>query len=307
MDNSMTFDQFCLAFNSESICIEAFYAARWSNGFICPKCMNQDHYVIGSRRLPLYQCISCHTQTSLISGTIIEGSRTPLRLWFQAIFLHSQPGGISAKNLASIIGTTYKTAWLICHKIRHAMTCVDSQELLGGLVRVNWGNYGSPYNPSIFRHHQEHPLLVGASIDTSGEFRHLKIKQVHDKHLQHSHITLYATDIFAKHHVDPAAKEIIVINQKYSRNRIKPLIQISLRASRWINKTFKGIGPKHLQSYLDQFCYEYNMRKQNNNFFDALLNACSITPVITYPELIMREDNSAIFKKRYLEQFRNAS
>jgi transposase-like protein len=307
MNETVTFEQFCRQYDNEENCINTLFNTRWPDGFRCPRCSHQYFYLITSRRLPLYECSSCHAQTSLIAGTIMEGSRTPLRLWFQAIFLHSQPEGISATHLTSVIGTTYKTAWLICHKIRHAISHADSDELLSGLVRVNWGNYGNPYNPTIFRHHQEHPLLVGASLDLNGKFTHLKIKKVQDQHLQDSHVTLYASHAFKSQHVNPEAAEVIVVNQKFSINRCRPLIAICSQAAYWINDTFKGIGPKHLQSYLDQYCYGYNMSFKSNDLFISLLQHCAITPVLTYPLLIMRENHSLQYKIRYLEQLRKAS
>lgn len=297
-----TFEQFCTQYDNDENCISALFAARWPSGFSCPRCTHGYFYLISSRKIPLYECRSCHTQTSLIAGTIIEGSRTSLKKWLQAIYLHSQPEGLSAKHLASIIGTTYKTAWLICHKIRQAMSHADSSELLAGIVRVNWGNYGTPYNPTVFRHYQEQPLLVGASLDTNGDITHLKIKKVLDQHLQDNHITTYAGHLFKSKHVDHEATDVIVINQKFSRNRSKPLIRKCIQASQWINDIFKGIGPKHLQSYLDQFCYGFNHTGRSNQPFAALLHQCSITPVLTYPHLITRENHTESFRNRYLFQ-----
>ncbi|WP_372663064.1 transposase [Cohnella sp.] len=307
MHETLTFEQFCQQFEKEEDCVQALFAARWPGGFSCPRCTHQHFYEIRSRKMPLYECRSCHTQTSLIAGTIMAGSRTPLKLWFLAMFLHAQPEGLSATHLTSIIGTTYKTSWLICHKIRHAMSHADSHELLSGLVRVNWGNYGNPYNPTVFRHHQEQPLLVGASLGANGEFTQLKIKQVLDEHLQDNHISTYAGHVFKGQHVDPDALEVIIVNQKFSMNRFRPLIKICLQASQWINEIFKGIGPKHLQSYLDQFCFGYTRTKRSNNLFAVLLQQCSITPVLTYPHLIMRENNSSQYKNRYLYQLSKVS
>lgn len=307
MIDDMAFEQFCHKFDSEETCIQALFETKWPGGFLCPKCTNQHYYLILTRRLPLYECSLCHAQTSITAGTIMERSRTPLKRWFQAIFLHAQPGGVNATHLASIIGTTYKTSWLICHKIRQAMSQADSTELLNGLVHVNWGNYGTPYNPTVFRHHQEHPLLVGASYDLIGEITQLKIKQVHDQYLQDNHITAYAGQVFKNQHVNPDTTDVLIVNQKYSRNRFRPLIKICLQAAQWINDIFKGIGSKHLQSYLDQFCYSNNWTKRSKNMFAVLLHHCLMTPALTYPLLISRENHSLLFKNRYLNQLRNVS
>lgn len=308
MANTLTFELFCQQFRDEEVCIQALFSSRWPNGFCCPHCAHRHFYLICSRKLPLYECRSCHVQTSLIAGTIMEGSRTPLSRWFQALFLHSDPQGLSATRLASIINTTYKTAWLICHKIRHAMTSEDSRTLLTGLVRVNWGVYGRPYNPTIYRHPQEHPLLAGASIGSDNRMVQLKIKQVPNEHLVYDRITPWGSRIFTNQHVDPVNSDIIIVIQKFSRHRYRPLIQICERASQWINDTFQGIGAKHLQSYLDQFCYGFNITQRNNHCsFETLLSHCASTRTIKYPMLVNRDNPSSQNKNNFIEVMRKVS
>ena len=68
----------------------------------------------------------------------MSGSRTSLMKWFTAIFLVSQPEhGINAVALSRIIHVTYKTAWLILHKIRHTCSMFDQKSPLSGVVQVN--------------------------------------------------------------------------------------------------------------------------------------------------------------------------
>lgn len=307
VDATLDFEAFCKQYNNEEVCIEALYSIRWPEGFFCPRCAHQQYYLIKSRKLPLYECRSCRVQTSLISGTIFEGTRTLLEHWFQAIFLHAQPQGISATRLSTIIGTTYKTAWLICHKIRHTMSQFDRQELLTGLVRVNWGVYGKPHNPTVFRHPQEQLLLTGASISQSGQFTYIKIKRVSDEYLQDNHIAISGGRAFTSHHVDPAAREVIVINQKFSRDRSIPLIHLCRKTAQWINDTFSGIGSKHLQSYLDQFCFGFNMTNRSQNIFSVLLQLSALTPTIKYPTLILRENLSPQHRRNYMMLLQRAS
>ena len=46
------------------------------------------------------RCRSCRARTSLTAGTIFEGTRKPLRLWFLAMwFVTSQKNGVSALGL----------------------------------------------------------------------------------------------------------------------------------------------------------------------------------------------------------------
>ncbi|WP_407644660.1 transposase [Cohnella cholangitidis] len=281
--------------------------ARWPDGFCCPRCSHRQYYLIRSRKHPLYECRDCHAQTSLTAGTILEGSRTPLKLWFQALYLHSLPQGVSATKLASIIGTTYKTAWLICHKIRHAMSNAESKDYLSGLVRVNWGVYGRPYNPTVYRHPQEQPLLAGGSIDINERIIRLKIKKIADNHLIHDRITTAASHAFIAQYVDPTTTDLTIVTQKFSRNRYNALIILCNRASNWINHTFNGIGPKHLQSYLDQYCFIFNLLQKSENIFSFLVQHCTATPTIKYPDLINRENYSKHHKLNYINQLKDVS
>ncbi|MFC4598995.1 hypothetical protein [Cohnella hongkongensis] len=240
----------------------------------------------------------------------MEKSRTPIRLWLLALFLHSTPQGISAVRLASIIGTTYKTAWLICHKIRHAMSHADKDKLLTGLVRINFAQYGRPYNPTVYRHPQEQPLLIGASMSGQGEFTYIKIKQAVEE-CSYPHLTCPLNKHpFLKKHVSPDAPEVIAVTLKFSKDRNIRLLQLCQRASNWINYTFNGIGPKHLQAYMDQFCFQYNYaarQHQQPSAFESLLRMASSAPVLTYPNLIRRPNIQPKLRAQYRNLLKEAS
>ena len=49
--------------------------------------------------------------------------------------------------------------------------------------------------------------------------------------------------------------------------------------------TFHGISRKHLQSYLDEFCYRFNRRQWEDELFDRLVTACATSSGVTYSEL----------------------
>lgn len=49
--------------------------------------------------------------------------------------------------------------------------------------------------------------------------------------------------------------------------------------------TYHRFGQKHLQAYLDEFCYRLNRRFWENQLFDRLLSACIDYETITYGQL----------------------
>jgi transposase-like protein len=122
------FEQFQHCFATEEACAEALWAARWPNGFQCPRCHGSRSYPIKSRRL--YECADCRYQVSLIAGTVFENSRTPLTKWFLALYMISLPTGISAVSLQKMLQVTYKTAWTIGTKLRYAMSQDSDSQLL---------------------------------------------------------------------------------------------------------------------------------------------------------------------------------
>lgn len=277
------FEAFCGRYQNEEDCIRALYDAKWPNGFRCPLCQHTQFYLISTRRLPLYECRSCRAQISLTAGTIMEGSRTPLRLWFQAIYLQTQPHCINALQLSTMIGVTYKTAWLICHKIRYAMGCAESQRILTGIVRVSDSVYCKRMYASFDWHKQEQPLLIGTSDTGDGDIGYVKIKLQSKIPLRDKYDCPDPMP-FIKKYVDPDVASNVILTRRYGKNMNKELAWMGNTVTWWIGRVFRGIGPKHLQAYLDQFCFLQN--QHSSSLFETLLSCTASTQRITYQTLV---------------------
>ena len=85
-----------------------------------------------------FQCADCRHQTSLTSGTLLEKTHKPLKMWFRAVFeISTRRTGISAKDLQRIMGFgSYKTAWSWLHKLRAALVRPE-REPLGPFVQMD--------------------------------------------------------------------------------------------------------------------------------------------------------------------------
>jgi transposase-like protein len=271
----MSFEQFMSHFSSEDHCIQYIFHLKWPKGFICPKCSHRHAYITKTRRLPLYECGQCRYQASLTSGTIMEGSRTELYKWLLAIFLVSRTDeGTTATGLSSLIQVTYKTAWLILHKIRSMIQNSDTQNPLSGSVRIHSAIYGRPFNPSVHRHPQEHLLLVGSSSSEACESNYLKIKHVQLPTPMDRHISRNEIHTFRKQHIETDTQNVEIVTGFYTPKRLRPLLEIARQASNWINHTFHSLGTKHLQAYLDEFCYRRNLTTRNISIFVHLSQLC---------------------------------
>src|SRR3954466_64206 len=149
------------------------FGKRWPDGFRCPGCGHDKAWELGRGTL-LVECASCHCQTSVTAGTVLHRSHLPLKLWFLAAWLvATHRNGMSARRLGRQPGPgSYKTAWLLLRKLRHAM--VDPErEPLAGLVEVDetslsFRTKDGPVAAKPGRSH-EGKLLVAGAVEIVGK------------------------------------------------------------------------------------------------------------------------------------------
>jgi hypothetical protein len=218
----------------------------------------------------------------------MEGSPTPLLKWFLALYLISRENlKTNATELSRIIQVTYKTGWLILHKIRHAMGKADAEVQLSGHVSVTSAIYGTQPNSHTFaRLPQESPALVGASVNNQFEPEYVKIKLVPDTHLREKEIILSGMEAFTEENVEENATTDYVI-KRYAPLNQRPIYSLFKASRNWIYTTFHGLGKRHLQAYLNEFCYRMNMKlSKSTSVFAELARLCISTKPITYWKLI---------------------
>ncbi|NEW05030.1 IS1595 family transposase [Paenibacillus sp. SYP-B3998] len=284
---TMSLEQFQMAYSTEEACIDYIFQSKWPDGFICPRCQHRQAYVTNTRRLPLYECSHCRHQTSLTAGTLMEGSRTELHKWLLALFLISRTDkSINAVELSKLIQVTYKTAWLILHKIRLTIQKADQKTPLSGSIRINSAVYGRPFNPSTHKHPKEHLLLVGSSLNERGESTYLKLKFITPNHPRERHIPRSELISFNNTHIQSPSKHIETVTGLYSPKRTRPLMTFASKASSWLNETFHGIGAAHLQTYLAEFCYRFNLSIKNTPIFSHLSHLCFSNPTLNCSQAV---------------------
>ncbi len=131
-----TIAAFFKRFPDEETCLRHLFEARFGQDFSCPKCARPSKWFrIKAERA--YSCQWCGHHLHPTVGTPFEKTRTPLQLWFYAIFLFTTTrNGVAAKELERQLGVTYKTAWRMADLIRKHMADVDGDDMLGGFGRV---------------------------------------------------------------------------------------------------------------------------------------------------------------------------
>src|SRR5216683_3587519 len=107
-------------YRDEAACIAALAELRWPKGFVCPGCARRLAYQLAARPR-VFECAGCGRQHSVTAGTVFHRTRTPLRKWFAA-------------------------AWLMAHKLRHALS-ERAEYPLDGLLEIDESYYGGRGKP----------------------------------------------------------------------------------------------------------------------------------------------------------------
>jgi transposase-like protein len=176
---------------------ETLESILWPAGPICPHCsargddvtrLNGEGGAKGKKHRPgLFQCNSCRQQFTVTVGTIFEDSHVPLRKWLMAFaLLCSAKKGISALQLQRELDLgTYRTAWHMAHRIRHAMSREPlAGMLLKGQVEVDETyvggkprpEAGQPRNATRGRGTKKTPVV--ALVERNGRVRARKVERV---------------------------------------------------------------------------------------------------------------------------------
>jgi transposase len=136
MSKPQTIRQFFQQFPDDETCLQHLFNVRFGQGFECPKCERPSNwYRIKAERA--YSCQWCGHHLHVTVGTPFEQTRTPLQLWFYAIFLFTTTrNGVAAKELQRQLGVTYKTAWRMADLIRTHMADVDGEAMIGGIGKA---------------------------------------------------------------------------------------------------------------------------------------------------------------------------
>ena len=135
-------------FRNEDAAIRHLESLRWPNGAACPHCGGAEPFrlkagpkVPGKRqaRKGLWKCAACRKQFTVKVGTIFEQSHIPVSKWLLALhLLASSKKGMSAHQFHRMLGVTYRSAWFMAHRLRHAMaTDAGIFQKLSGTVEVD--------------------------------------------------------------------------------------------------------------------------------------------------------------------------
>lgn len=140
---------------SDEEAFNTFRRLRWpetDGEAVCPRCGGTEPYPFEVKGRKLWKCRDCVHQFSVTSGTVFANRKLPLRTYLEAIALFViNAKGENAIQMSHRLDVAYKTAWVLCHKIREVMADELRDVQVGGddrSVEVDGAYIGGSIRPA---------------------------------------------------------------------------------------------------------------------------------------------------------------
>jgi transposase-like protein len=289
-----TRNQFDAEFSNDDVCLEQLKEMRFPGGVkFCVKCeQDRKHYRVKGRTA--YACDHCGNHIYPLAGTIFEKSTTPLRIWFQAMFLMgSTRCGISAKQIQRETGVTYKTAWRMFRQIRSLLSEPDMQ-LEGEEVEVDEAYFGGKRKNGGGRRlrndkGEKVKSAVVGMVERQGRVRASVVPDTKSGTLLSAvreHVMPSST-IFTDEYLSYDGIQHMKAGYKHKRinHSTKVYVMGDVHTNtiegfwslvkRGIGGVYHQVSHKYLQTYLDEYSFRYNRRDQGNLIFTSILQRVS--------------------------------
>jgi transposase-like protein len=282
--------EFFKRFPDEGSCWAELVRIRWPKGRACPSCSKAMGFVQTRR---VFQCNRCRKQVSVTAGTVFHQSHVPLQKWFWAIFLMATSSkGISMLNLQKHLGIkSYRSVWLMGHKIRQAMLQREGLYKLKGTVQVDHIKVGtqSLEDRRKRREVRQSQFLMGVQEGATKDyprfvtfeqlatgFKEEVLPALAKRIAKGSKLKSDAAGAF-----EQAKKEGYDVKQipfatrpEEAKDHLKWIHWLTTNLKRGLMSTYHGCFPKYRKAYLAEFAYRFNRRHWPYQAFDRLLVAC---------------------------------
>ena len=279
-------------FSTEESCREYLSKMRWIEGIRCPRCGCGKNWPLGKG---LFQCSGCDYKMSVTAGTIFEGTRKPLTLWFRAIWhLTSQKSGASALGMQRVLGLgSYETAWVWLHKLRRAMVR-PGRDNLSGFVEVDETYIGGEKPGKRGRGAFGKVLVVIAAETHEDAIGRIRLRRVSDASAASLEAAIQETvelgsviftdgwrgynnlETLGYHH------EVVRQEADTGNNMLPHCHRVASLIKRWLMGTYQGsLSHKHLDYYLDEYTFRFNRRTSRHRgklFYRLIQQAVIIKP-----------------------------
>lgn len=283
--------EFFARFPNDEACLEHVMSVRYGLRHTCGKCgvVDATFHRLANRKA--YACAHCGNHVYPCAGTVFQDSKTPLTVWFYAIYLFvTTRHGVSGKELQRQLGVTYKTAYRIGMQIRKLIGSVDEFQALSGHVEIDETFVGGRIARTAGKPRDNKTIVMGmkerggrmvteiipdttqatlrkvvlenvapASIVSTDEWRGYNLLKADG--YEHGKVR-HMQDEWAK--TDP---------ETGVRHHVQTVESFWSLFKRSVKSTHIHVSQKHMQTYLDEFSFRSNHRAKGNAMFDLLIGA----------------------------------
>jgi transposase-like protein len=298
-------------YSDEQTCIDTLAALRWPDGQVyCTGCgeIGNTIWLANQKR---WKCRGCKKQFSVKVNTIFQDSPIGLDKWMVAVWMLANcRNGVSSYEIMRTIGVSQKCTWHMLHRIRLAMTDRMADKLggngpiecdetfVGGKVknmhknrRVKGLNYSAGNGKTIVMGMLERGGKVRARVIADRKLHNMQPLMDENIH-PGSHVI---TDEHANYPIIAGENDLVheIINhiEGYVRGHIHTngIENFWSCLKRGLNGTYISVEPYHLDRYVDEQVFRFNLRKKHTDLsrFKAVLKDV-VGRRLTYAELTGR-------------------
>lgn len=286
---------FMCRFSNDEKCKEYLAEIKWANGFRCSKCCNDTHWD-NKKDSFVKVCTNCRHIESVTSNTLFHKVKFGLRKAFLIIFeMSTTTKSCSALVMAKKYGINRKTSWLFMHKVRKAMAssaqyplkecCEVDEALFGGKVSGKRGRGAlKKKKVSIVIEKTKTGGISRAYAMRIADFSATELRKIFDAHIDKSSETI-DTDKW-KGYVPFMGEWNIIQTKSRPGENFNLMHRFIQQLKGWLRGIHHHASEKHIQGYLDEYCYRFNRHGSKNTIFQNLMDRMVMHKPVSYKLLL---------------------
>lgn len=276
----------CEIFPTEDDCIQHLERVRWHDKPVCPYCKS-----LKITSMPIqerHHCNNCNTSFSVTVGTIFHHTHLALQKWFlAACLILNAKKGVSARQLGRDLHVNKDTAWRIAMKIREAMTQREQRELLTGIVECDETYIGGKPRPGSGpnkrgRGTKKTPVVgmverngkIKAEVIKNRKLDSKSLKALVRRNVDTENATLITDEFKGCIGIQLTMPHKVIdhsvwyVSGDVHTNTVESFWVLLKRG---IVGQYHKVSLRYLPKYIDEFCYRWNHRQDEDLWASTLL------------------------------------
>lgn len=281
-----TLQEAIIAYANPDVALAKMIELRWPDGVVCPHCGGTSHYFVKTRRIWRCKREKCERQFTIKIGTVMEDSPMGLDKWLCGLWLLvNAKNGISSYEIHRALGITQKSAWFLLHRLRLVLKTRTFAKLageievdetyIGGLeankhehkkMHAGRGGVGKAVVMGIVQRggvdgnpSQVRAMVVGNTDADTLQGEVLKNVEMGSTVNTDSHASYKGLGQAYTH--ETINHSIEFVRGTVTTNRAENFFSCLKRT---LKGTYIHVDPVHLQAYVNEQCFRFNARKNND-------------------------------------------